>query len=1302
MALLGLQPPSAFLECPGEPKITFEAWGKLFDNYLLAIGGQEFSAERKRALLIHCLGTEGQRLYNTLPLTEDTYGGSLLALQTFFTPNVNVVAERYRFRQRAQAMGESTDHYVAALRELVKTCNFSTMENEMLRDQIVEKTCVPRIRERLLLESELTLDKALTLARRIEIAVADAKTFTESGTKLVSAVYRQGNKKAGNPKDKYKHKGGKRNDASQQCYRCGSADHLANDQSCPAKEGTCKTCGKIGHYSRVCKSSAKSVNEVSLPEVTVLNVGKKTDVRGKLIGTFTLATSATSTHTSDMLVDTGSAVSILPEKLYRDNFSTSTLSPPTVKLLTYSRQNLKVFGRLKATVTYQQRTATGFFNIVKSGTPLIGLDLCEDLNIEIKGGKLVEPTVDCAMLSQLPKLPETTTILDIGHAKGFVHKVQIRTDVKPVQQKLRRLPLSVRDTVTAELNELEKQGIIEGVDSSEWVSPIVVTRRKNGKIRMCVDMREPNKAVVPDSHPLPLIEDVLAALRGSRMYSTLDLKSAYHQLELHEESRGLTAFITHEGLYRYRRVPYGLSSAPAAFQKMMTKILSGLKGVKCYLDDVIIYGPSQEEHDANLKAVMKRIQEAGLQLNKEKCLFSQTTLTFLGHRLSPEGLQPSDGHVTAILNAPAPTDAATLRSFLGLSAWYSKFIPNYASLVEPMRALLRKNTTFKWNDEAQKSFDQVKNMVVNSPALKLFDPNKPTVVSTDASDYGLGAVLTQVNEAGEEDTIAFASRSLSDAERKYSIVEKEALACVWAAEKWRVWLWGRKFLLRTDHQALTTLLTTKGNNRAGLRVARWSARLMEFDYEVQYRAGTLNSIADCLSRLPLPATNMDYTETVESVATILDDIQAVTQADFKAESNSCPVLTKLRAQLQKPWPRKKKVLDHDLQPYYLIRDELAILDDCVVRGTHRLVVPGSLQKRLIDIAHETHQGIVRTKQRLRELYWWPKMDAQVESLIKDCTTCSQNDKSVTTYNAPLQPVPLPDAAWEKVSIDIVGPFESAPRDCRYAVTLVDYFSKWPEVAFVAQIDTATIIQFLIATFSREGNPKELVSDNGTQFTSAEFTNFLKQRGIVHLKSSLYYPRANGEVERFNRVLKDCLQTASIQGTPWKPFTRSFLMDYRATPHSTTGVSPSQLLHGRQMRTKLQIMDMTHVRVNENVVRERVKKIQEYSKQYTDRKRSAKKTSFNPGDQVRIRKPWKVKKGEQKFTKPRTVVRKKSPYTYLLDDGRIWNTSHLSVLPEMTTMDNDTEQTEPERETKVDSRPERCRQPPNWAKDYVMF
>ncbi len=277
----------------------------------------------------------------------------------------------------------------------------------------------------------------------------------------------------------------------------------------------------------------------------------------------------------------------------------------------------------------------------------------------------------------------------------------------------------------------------------------------------------------------------------------------------------------------------------------------------------------QEEHDCNLRAVLTVLKEAGLQLNHEKCHFDQKSLQFLGHTILAQGLLPDKEHLRAITEAPAPSNATTLRSFVGLTAWYAKFVQNYTSLVESMRECLC-DDTFKWTAAAQSSFDTVKTRIINSPVLSAFDPSLQIIVSTDASDYGLWTILTQMHPNKTERTVAFASPSLIPAERKYSIVEKEALTCVWAAEKWRTFLWGTRFMLRTDHQALTTLLTTKGLGRAGMRIAQWSARLLCFTYDVVYRAGAQSQAADCLSRLPLPSDENAEPVTEPELVALLD------------------------------------------------------------------------------------------------------------------------------------------------------------------------------------------------------------------------------------------------------------------------------------------------------------------------------------------------------------------------------------------------------------------------------------------------
>ena len=822
--------PALFLPCPGQPSIPFDTWMKIFDNYMLVIHaeGDAWPDKRKRATLLHCLGAEGQRLFYSMPDTGDSYASAVTALKKHFTPTVNVVVERHKFRQRAQLPQESITDYVNALRELLATCDFGDKANEMLRDQLIEKASCPRVRERLLMQTDgvLTLDRAITLSCQVESAMAHAQSLDTNPALPVQAVKSKPFRAQKGREGKKDYKGQKPKGSSC-CYRCGSGDHLANSPGCPAAKVTCKQCNKKGHYARVCRSSKKeTVQEVEseLPELTVLYLQDESVRKDRIMCRVTMRTKESAPYDVDLVVDTGSSASIIPRQLYCDHFHSTPLVAPPAQLLTYSKSKIQSHGCMPATVHHDGTTVPAQIYVVKAGTPILGMDLFMALNLRVVGNKVITkdmPAAPSAPVCQIEAVPPT-----LGRAKAFVHRVKVKDDVTPVQQKLRRLPYSVKEAVTQELDRLQTLGVIEKIDASPWVSPIVVTQKKTGGIRMCVDLREPNDAIVIDCYPLPHMEDLFSELRGSKVFSTIDLATAYYQVPLHEDSRDLTAFITHEGLFRFCRVPYGLASAPSAFQKMMATILKGMPGVQAYLDDLIIYGKDVESHNRHLRAVLAALKDAGLELNKDKCHFNRKSLPFLRHVVTAEGLLPDDGHVSAILNAPAPKDATTLRSFLGLTSWYSKFVPHYSSLVEGMRACLRSEQDFEWTDAAQQAFEQVKKHIANSPALAMFDPALPTLVSTDASDYGLGAVLAQIHPDQTERTVAFASRSLTATERKYSIVEKEALACVWAVERWRTFLWGTRFTLRTDHQALTTLLATKGLGRAGMRIARWSARLL--------------------------------------------------------------------------------------------------------------------------------------------------------------------------------------------------------------------------------------------------------------------------------------------------------------------------------------------------------------------------------------------------------------------------------------------------------------------------------------------
>lgn len=497
-------------------------------------------------------------------------------------------------------------------------------------------------------------------------------------------------------------------------------------------------------------------------DVTVLYLENSADAPQKLHCKVTVNTPASPGTTVHFVVDTGSSVSILLLHIYKCYFSATQLSTPAIRLVTYTQECIPVLGCLQAQACVSNASAAATFFVVDKGTALLGMDLISALKLQINGDNV------CTYVMATNTTPVDD--IEIGCVKNFVHKVKIDPSVKPVRQKLRRLPFAVRASVSAELDRLQKAGVIERVDASAWVSSIIVTGKKTGGIQMCADLREVNKAIITDCYPLPHIDEMLTSLRGATVFSTIDLANAYYQLPLHDDSRDITAFITHDGLFRLRRVPYGLASAPSAFQKMMATILKGVPSVKNYLDDLIVYGETVEEHDVTLSTVLQKLKESGLVLNEEKCNFRQTSLRFLGHTINAKGILPDQEHLDAVRKAPPPSDAASLQSFLGLVSWYSKFLPGFATVVAPMHECAKEKGLFAWTPAAQNSFEDIKRMLVSSPALAIYDPTLHSVISTDVSDYGLGAVFAQIQSDGTEKPVAFASRSLSDAEKKKTIL----------------------------------------------------------------------------------------------------------------------------------------------------------------------------------------------------------------------------------------------------------------------------------------------------------------------------------------------------------------------------------------------------------------------------------------------------------------------------------------------------------------------------------------------------
>ena len=739
-----------------------------------------------------------------------------------------------------------------------------------------------------------------------------------------------------------------------------------------------------------------------------------------------------------MIIDSGASCNVVGRNVWeylKANNVKCVSSKASKKLFPYgSNQPLQVAGVFTAEVSVGERVLSGveFVVVENEGHALLGRETAIALEVLKLGPQINSLGVSTDGVKGEPSIFEKFPgcCEGIGKLKDFQLSIPIDPEVQPIAQPIRRVPYHLRDKLSDKLDELVELDIIEKVSGpSSWVSPVVVVPKPSGDIRLCVDMRQANRAVKRERYPIPTIDEVLQDLNQSKFFSKLDLNSAYHQIELSPESRDITTFGTHNGLYRYKRLMFGISCAPEMYQKVLHQVLQEYDGVHNILDDVIVHAPTEEEHDRRFESVVQVLSSKGLTLNRDKCQFKMSHLEFMGHVLSARGIGPTDVKVKAVVDACEPKNAAEVRSFLGLVNFTARYIPDLATVSAPLRQLTKNGEPFVWRLEQQQSFDELKKRLSSAETLGYFDKNAPTKVIADASPVGLGAVLVQ--QQGEElRVISYASRSLSDTERRYSQTEKEALAIVWSCERFHAYLYGAEFELITDHKPLECIFTPKSKPCA--RIERWLLRMQPYRFTVKYIPGPKN-IADSLSRLlrPMPPSG-DNNHTEEYVKWVAQESTpvALTTREIERASDHDPELESVReCLLNGKWHAIK------FKEYLPVRSELSAIGKLVLRGT-RIVVPKQLRTQVLTLAHEGHPGIVAMKQRLRTKVWWPGIDKEVSSACKTCHGCQL--VSQPSKPEPMARTELPSAPWQHLAADLLGPLPSGD----YVFVIVDYYSRF--------------------------------------------------------------------------------------------------------------------------------------------------------------------------------------------------------------------------------------------------------------------
>ena len=832
------------------------------------------------------------------------------------------------------------------------------------------------------------------------------------------------------------------------------------------------------------------------------------------------------------------------------------------------------------------------------------------------------------------------------------HTIPLEQGAVPPYRPLYRMsPLELAEA-KRQIEDYMAKGWIEP-SSSPYGAPILFVPKKGGELRMCIDYRALNKQTVKNRYPLPRIEDLFDKLGEARVFSSLDLAQGYHQIRVTDEDVPKTAFRTPFGHFQWRVLSFGLTNAPATFQRLMNDVFRPYldRFVLVYLDDILVYSKSMEEHKKHLDQVLALLREHKLYAKPSKCKFYQEQVEYLGHLIGKNGISVDPKKVAAVQDWPVPQDVGQLRSFLGLTNYFRRFLEGYSTLVAPLTRLTRKDVSWEWLPACQTAFDSVKRLLVNAPVLRLPDFTKPFTVVTDASIVGLGAVLLQ-----DEHPVAFESRKLSPAEVRYTTTEQEMLAVVHALRTWRCYLEGVQFTVVTDHNPITFFSTQQTLSR---RQARWLETLSSFTFEFKYRPGRTN-VADPLSRQPVGPAPTGEVNLLLAIQRRRADIMSRIRQGYRWD----------------PWFKDSDNLK-----------DLSFVDGVYRRG-ELVVVPdhGGLRNDILYEIHDTkyagHLGRRKTRAALAERYWWPHFAHDVVEYIKRCDACARNKPSTTAPGGLLQPLPVPEAPWEAVSMDFITCLPETKRGNDAILVFVDRLTKMvhfaPTTTSIGAEEAARL--FFEHVFRLHGLPKRVLSDRDARFTSRFWKALMTMLGTKQDLSSAFHPQTDGQTERVNRTLEQMLRMfVAPSQDDWDELLPAVEFACNNAVHDSTGEKPFVLNCGQHPLTPLDKGSTRNnipsandfvgkLRASLDKAKECLRKAQQRQKSFADKRR--REVSFEVGDRVllstknlRLQAPG-ARKLLPRYVGPFEVKKRVGEVAYKLDlpsHMAIHDVFHVSLL-----------------------------------------